>query len=103
MRKLTILAFLGVSLLSSFDAFAWGGQGHRLVGLIAADRLTPVAKQNVAWLLDGQTLADVASWPDTITGDQVQTSYWHYLNIPPDATGYDRDRDILFRDRRQPV
>ena len=72
---------------------AWGGQGHRLVGLIAADRLTPVAKQNVAWLLDGQTLADVSSWADSITGDQVQTSYWHYLNIPPDASGYDRDRD----------
>src|SRR4029079_2613378 len=71
----------------------WGAQGHRLVGLIAADRLTPIAKQNVAWLLDGQTLADVAGWADSITGDQVQTSYWHYLNIPPEATGYDRDRD----------
>ena len=61
--------------------------------MIAAERLTPVAKQNVAWLLDGQTLADVSSWADTLTSDQVQTSYWHYLNIPPDARGYDRDRD----------
>jgi hypothetical protein len=61
--------------------------------LIAAERLTPVARQNVAWLLDGQTLADVSSWADTITGEQVQTSYWHYLNIPPEASGYDRDRD----------
>jgi len=82
-----------VTLSSSLDLIAWGAQGHRLVGLIAAERLTPVAKQNVAWLLDGQTLADVASWADTLTGDQVQTSYWHYLNIPPDASGYDRDRD----------
>jgi len=82
-----------VTLSSSIDLIAWGAQGHRLVGLIAAERLTPVAKQNVAWLLDGQTLADVASWADTLTGDQVQTSYWHYLNIPPDASGYDRDRD----------
>jgi hypothetical protein len=72
---------------------AWGAQGHRLVGLIAADRLTPAARQNVAWLLDGQTLADVSSWADTITSEQVQTSYWHYLNIPPEASGYDRDRD----------
>ena len=89
----TAVAIFLVTLLSSFDLHAWGVQGHRLVGLIAADRLTPVAKQNVAWLLDGQTLADVASWADTITGEQVQTSYWHYLNIPPDAAGYDRDRD----------
>jgi hypothetical protein len=82
-----------VTLSSSIDLLAWGAQGHRLVGLIAAERLTPVAKQNVAWLLDGQTLSDVSSWADTLTSDQVQTSYWHYLNIPPAATGYDRDRD----------
>ena len=87
-----VLAIL-VSLLSSVGLIAWGVQGHRLVGSIAAERLTPVAKRNVAWLLDGQTLADVSSWADTLTSDQVQTSYWHYLNIPPDARGYDRDRD----------
>lgn len=88
-----VLAIL-VTLLSSPDSLvAWGGQGHRLVGLIAAERLTPNAKQNVAWLLDGQTLADVSSWADSLTSDQVQTAYWHYLNIPPGAGGYDRDRD----------
>jgi nuclease S1 len=93
-RVLTAIAVVLVTLLSSTDlVHAWGGQGHRLVGLIAAARLTPIAKQNVAWLLDQQTLADVASWADSITGEQVQTSYWHYLNIPPDAKGYDRDRD----------
>jgi len=88
----SVLAIL-IALLSSGELIAWGVQGHRLVGSIAADRLTPVAKRNVAWLLDGQTLADVSSWADTLTSDQVQTSYWHYLNIPPDARGYDRDRD----------
>ena len=82
-----------VWLSSSIGLTAWGSQGHRLVGLIAAERLTPVAKQNVAWLLDGQTLADVSNWADSLTSDQVQTAYWHYLNIPPDASGYDRDRD----------
>lgn len=71
----------------------WGAQGHRLVGLIAATHLTPVATQNVAWLLGRQTLADVSSWADTIGSDQQQTGWWHYLNIPPDAAGYDRQRD----------
>src|SRR4029453_5684784 len=89
---LSIVA-IAVILCSSIELTAWGSQGHRLVGLIAAERLTPIAKQNVDWLLDGQTLADVSSWADTLTSDQVQTSYWHYLNIPPDARGYDRDRD----------
>lgn len=92
--RVTLTLTLVVTLLSSIELVrAWGQQGHRVVGLIAAERLTPTARQNVAWLLDGQTLADVASWADSITGEQVQTSYWHYLNIPPQASGYDRDRD----------
>lgn len=92
-REAAFVCTCVVTLLSALNLHAWGGQGHRLVGLIAADRLTPVAKQNVVWLLDGQTLADVSSWADSLTGEQVQTASWHYLNIPPEATGYDRDRD----------
>jgi nuclease S1 len=72
---------------------AWGGLGHRLVGLIAAGRLTPIARQQVKWLLDDQTLADVSSWADRQVDANVQSSYWHYVDIPPDATTYDRDRD----------
>jgi nuclease S1 len=80
--------------LAAIDAsHAWGAQGHRLVGAIAADRLTPAARNEVRRLLDGQSLADVASWADTIRSDQQQTYGWHFLNIPPDAAGYDRDRD----------
>lgn len=58
-------AVLAVALAAGAAApalHAWGGQGHRLVGLIAANHLTPPAKQNVAWLLGGQSLADVAGW-----------------------------------------
>jgi nuclease S1 len=84
---------LAIAAASAASPGAWGGQGHRLVGLIAARHLTPVAQQNVAWLLEKQTLADVASWADSIVGDQQQTGWWHYLNIPPDASGYNRNRD----------
>lgn len=72
---------------------AWGGLGHRLVANLASSRLSPVAKQNVAWLLDNRPLADIASWADDIRADNNQTGLWHYLNIPPAATTYDRDRD----------
>src|SRR5262245_33136925 len=72
---------------------AWGGMGHRLVARVAAERLTPVARQSVAWLLDGRTMAEVSSWADEYLEGNNQTAFWHYLNIPPDATGYDRDRD----------
>jgi nuclease S1 len=93
-RRIAVaVVYLAVILATLDTLHAWGAQGHRLVGLIAAERLSPIAKQNVTWLLDGQSLADVASWADSITSEQVQTSYWHYLNIPPDAARYDRDRD----------
>lgn len=71
----------------------WGGQGHRLVGLIAAGRLSAAARQNVTWMLGRQSLADVASWADQQRTDNQQTGLWHYLDIPPDAGGYERDRD----------
>ncbi len=93
-RFQSIAIVVAVAVVLSIDPLhAWGGQGHRLVGLIAAARLTPAARQQVRFLLDGRTLADVASWADTFTSEQAQTSYWHYLNIPPEARGYDRDRD----------
>ena len=88
-----LLLALALTSIASVSMHAWGSQGHRIVGLIAADRLTPIARDNVRWLLDGQSLADVASWADTITSEQQQTSLWHYVNVPADASGYDRDRD----------
>ncbi len=94
MRKLVVAVCVVLAAVCSWHpVLAWGGQGHRLVGLIAANHLTRVAKQNVTWLLDGQSLAEVASWADQQVTDQQQTAPWHYLNIPPDAAGYDRDRD----------
>src|SRR5262245_51210898 len=71
---------------------AWGGQGHRLVASLAAGRLTPTARSNVRWLLGPETLADVSSWADRYWEGNYQTYFWHFLNIPVDATSYERDR-----------
>jgi len=86
-------AALALGFLSSARVTAWGGQGHRLVALIAAERLTPIARRNIVWLLGPETLADVSSWADRYNDGVYQTFYWHFLNIPPEATSYDRDRD----------
>ena len=72
---------------------AWSPQGHRLVALIATKHLTPVARQGVSRLLGSASLADVAVWADQYLEGNNQTSFWHYVNIPVDATKYDRDRD----------
>jgi hypothetical protein len=94
MRKQIGMVCVALLAVCSWDSLqAWGGQGHRLVGLIAANHLSRAAAANVKWLLDGQSLADVANWADSQVTDWQQTAPWHYLNIPPGASGYDRDRD----------
>lgn len=93
-RKGTALvAMLVVSLVYAASPQAWGLQGHRLVALVAQSQLTPMARQNVQRLLAEETMADVASWADDYLIGNNQTSFWHYVNIPPDARSYDRDRD----------
>jgi nuclease S1 len=82
-----------VATIATVTLDAWGLQGHRLVAMVAERQLTPAAKQQVAWLLDGRSLADVSIWADEYLSGNYQTSFWHYVNIPPDAAAYDRDRD----------
>jgi hypothetical protein len=79
--------------LATATPHAWGLQGHRLVALVAADRLTPTARLNVASLLDEASLVDVAVWADQQVADNSQTGRWHYVNVPLDATSYQRERD----------
>jgi hypothetical protein len=93
MRTASAVALVLMAIGASARVHAWGAQGHRLVALVAAERLTPVARRNVVWLLGPETLADVASWADRYNDGVYQTFYWHFVNIPPDATSYDRDRD----------
>jgi nuclease S1 len=83
----------GLLSLATATAHSWGPQGHRLIALVAANHLTPPARQNVKWLLDDASLADVAVWADDYLQGNNQTSFWHYVNIPLDARRYDRNRD----------
>ena len=87
-----IAASLLLAGIAAATVHAWSPQGHRLVALLATNHLTPTARQNVSWLLGRASLADVAVWADQYPGNN-QTSSWHYVNIPLDATNYDRDRD----------
>ena len=91
--KTRMFAIAALVAVCSSTAAGWGAQGHRLVALLASHRLTPRAQQNVTWLLGDETLADVSSWADQYLEGNTQTALWHYLNIPPNATSYDRDRD----------
>ncbi|HEU0122924.1 MAG TPA: S1/P1 nuclease [Bryobacteraceae bacterium] len=79
MRKIISL-FVFLPLLT----FAWGKTGHRVVGQIAENHLSPKAAQAVRNLLGPDSLAEVANWADEIRSDPAWKSAdpWHYVNIP---------------------
>ena len=92
-RVRTCLAAVLAVVCLSTSSLAWAPQGHRLVGMVASTYLTGTARQSVSWLLGTQTLADVATWADEYLEGNNQTGPWHYVNIPPFAKAYNRDRD----------
>ncbi len=63
-KQIVAVCVVGVAVCSWTSLETWGGQGHRLVGLSAANHLSAAATRNVTWLLDGQSLAEVSSWSD---------------------------------------
>jgi hypothetical protein len=69
----TEIAFLALALFAApSPCFAWGAEGHRIVATIAADELTPAARQQVSDLLGGNdakaAMVSVSTWADQIAG-----------------------------------
>jgi len=89
-------ALLCLTLLS------WGVTGHRTIGRIAANHLSPSAKAAVHDLLGSQTLADVSNWADEVrsTPDYKATGPWHYIDLPL-GLGY-RDFSIKVEGMTEP-
>jgi nuclease S1 len=82
-RWWVLLLVLG---LTPASALAWSALGHRLVGDLAATRLTPRARAQVAQLLAGEsdpTLGGVSNWADELRKTDPQrfkaTAGWHYI------------------------
>lgn len=93
-------AFVCFALLAGLatPAAAWGPMGHRLVAALAADELSPAARQQVATLLAGETdptLPGVAVWADDLRANDPdlgrRSSRWHYVNIAEQDCAYDAD------------
>jgi hypothetical protein len=90
------VALLAFTLISSPVAFAWGGDGHQIVALIAEERLTPAAQSGIHELLGKDTDisdAEIASWADNIRREKRRTAPWHYVNIPTIQPSFDKKRD----------
>jgi len=93
LRKALATSALLLLALAVTPAAAWGPVGHRAVGAIADELLSPAAQAAVAGLLaddrdrDGRpsrrhTLAEVANWADEIRRGPADHPRWHYDDMP---------------------
>jgi len=82
MKKLLILLLLPTMLFAD----DWGKTGHRVIGQIAQDHLSPEALRAVTEMLDGETLATVSTYADEIRSNPAMDGFkiWHYVNLPLD-------------------
>ncbi|MFH5831505.1 S1/P1 nuclease [Halalkalibaculum sp. DA3122] len=62
----------------------WGKTGHRVVGDIAEQYLTPGAQKEIADILGHESLAMASTWMDEIRSDPQydHTHDWHWVTIP---------------------
>jgi S1/P1 Nuclease len=93
MRKLSLSVLI---LIVSAALLSWGVIGHRTVGKIAENHLSPQAKAAVRELLGDTTLADVSTWPDEVRSQPAyrHTGPWHYLDLPLGLSFSDFDAKV---------
>jgi hypothetical protein len=85
--------------LAAAPAFAWGSAGHSIIAEIAWRELSPEARAELEALLAGNEhgtlLPEIASWADAVRPQEAYqwSAPLHYVNMPPEASGYDHARD----------
>jgi hypothetical protein len=89
----TALALAGAILMAPFAASGWTEAGHRIVGAIAEERLSPAARRLVLEILGEKRLSDpeIAGWADHQR--DAKKKGWHFVNVPASAERYDARRD----------
>jgi hypothetical protein len=90
MRHLHLLPclFVMIALFTSSEARAWGTKAHRVMGMLAEERLTPGARNAVNEILAGDDLAAATVWADEMRDSPANREFWtayaanwHYVNI----------------------
>jgi hypothetical protein len=107
-NHLSLLLIVIMLLTPATSAFAWGDDGHQTVGKIASLRVKRRTAQRIAAILKpGETLANIASWADTVkermgkTDPDADTNAflqdivhneknreWHYDDLPLNCKSY---------------
>ena len=103
MRNYLVLLLIVTSCIISTtqQAKAWGENGHRVTAEIGERNIKPHTKAVIASILDGESLAEIATWPDDIRSDSSWnfSQPWHFFSINDDETWNDvtrsADGDVL--------
>ena len=91
---------LAASLLVLFFAdeiYAWGEEGHSIVGSLAMEQIDDKAGSELKKLLGSTSrkqMKHACNWPDKVrpTPEWEHTYPWHYINQPRSSKAYDRSR-----------
>ena len=107
-KSLSIMLATVLLCAPATSVFAWGEDGHSTVGKIASLRIKPKTAKQIALILKpGETLANIASWADTVkermgkrdpdpdTNEFLQdlthnekNREWHYDDLPLNCKSY---------------
>lgn len=75
-------------------AWSWGGDGHKIIAMLADGQLSPAARKEINRLMalePGATLASISTWADEHRNPT--TAAWHYVNFPRGDCNYQAARD----------
>lgn len=94
-RPAALGALTIAALVAAGPAGAWGPDGHRAIGQIADDHLSPEARAAVREILGTEPLARAATWPDDVRSDPAwrRASPWHQISIDDGETLETTERD----------
>ena len=87
--------FLFVIFFYSTATLAWWEKEHQIVAIVAENKLSEAARQQVNLLLDGKSLASISSWADSVKSDPKwsHSKRWHYINAGSNQN-FDKQRPV---------
>lgn len=96
--------FIPILILLPQVVYGWGTVGHRTVGTVAEKLLTPAVNREIQKHLQGDRLADVANWADSLKAnpsDWNHTKAYHFESVPDGMTYLQSKKAMTPEEKRQ--
>jgi len=95
MLRVSLCVLIVLACAYSARATGWGATGHQVTAGIGQTLLTDNTASQVSDILDGQALADVATWADTIkySAGYTWSAQLHYVDTPDWVCNFKKSRD----------